>query len=183
MSATELLIRPAQAGEAPLLTALCIRAKAHWGYDSRFMRAAAKPLQIREDQIEAGLVLTALAGPGPIPCGVAAIVPLRRPRWVEISHLFVEPERFGRGIGRGLFAAAVALAKDHGATHVSILSDPNAAGFYQKLGARRCGEAPSGVMRNRMLPLFEFAIPTQGSAADLPARVAPEPGCPGQPVR
>jgi predicted N-acetyltransferase YhbS len=70
----------------------------------------------------------------------------------------VAPESFGLGLGRALFAAATALALEKGATHLSILSDPNAAAFYSKLGARRCGEAPSGVARNRMLPLFEFAI-------------------------
>jgi hypothetical protein len=53
--------------------------------------------------------------------------------------------------------------------HLSILSDPYAAAFYERLGARRCGESPSGVMPNRMLPLFEFAIP--------------EPGCPAPAVR
>jgi GNAT superfamily N-acetyltransferase len=169
MSPTELVIRAARAGEAPILTELCIRAKAHWGYDSQFMTAATRLLRIHEDQIGAGRVLAALRDAAPVPCGVAAIVPLRRPRWFELSHLFVAPESFGFGIGRALFDAAVALAADQGATHVSILSDPHAAAFYEKLGARRCGEAPSGVERNRMLPLFAFAIPAYRSAADCAA--------------
>ena len=161
MSSTDIEIRPARAGEAPILTELCIRAKAHWGYDATFMVAAAQLLRIREGEIGAGRVLAALrqgdtAAP---PCGVAAIAPLRRPHWFELSHLFVLPEDFRLGIGRTLFHSAVALARDRGATHISILSDPNAAFFYEKLGARRCGESPSGVERTRMLPLFEFAIP------------------------
>jgi predicted N-acetyltransferase YhbS len=95
-------------------------------------------------------------------------VPLRRPGWSELSHLFVAPESFRRGIGRALFQAAVGLAADQGATHVSILSDPNAAAFYERLGARRCGEAPSGVESTRMLPLFEFAIVSRSEAAPSP---------------
>ena len=95
---------------------------------------------------------------------VAAVVPLRRPSWFELSHLFVAPERFGQGIGRALFGAAVALVTAKGATHVSILSDPHDAAFYEKLGARRCGAAPSGVDRSRLLPLFEFAIPSRPPA-------------------
>jgi GNAT superfamily N-acetyltransferase len=163
----DFVIRPARAGEASVLTGLCIRAKAHWGYDPVFMAAATRLLQISETHIGAGGVLAALPGPEPtaIPCGVAAIVPLRRPRRFELSHLFVAPERFGIGIGRALFDAAIALAADRGATHVSIPSDPYAAGFYEKLGARRCGEAPSGVVRNRMLPLFDFAIPAEAAGA------------------
>jgi GNAT superfamily N-acetyltransferase len=156
MSAADLTIRPARAGEAPILTALCIRSKAHWGYDSAFMKAAAPLLRIGEGEIAAGGVLLALQDVEP--CGVAAIARLRRPHWWELSHLFVAPERFGCGIGRALFDAAVTLAAARGASHVSILSDPNAAAFYEKLGAGRCGQAPSGVIRGRMLPLFEFAI-------------------------
>jgi GNAT superfamily N-acetyltransferase len=160
MSPSELVIRPARAGEAQILTELCIRAKAHWGYDAAFMVAAARLLRIREGEIGAGRVLAASPNGDPAapPCGVAAIVPLRQPHWFELSHLFVLPEDFRLGIGRTLFHSAVALARDKGATHISILSDPNAAAFYEKLGARRCGEAQSGVERTRMLPLFEFAI-------------------------
>ncbi|WP_395020388.1 GNAT family N-acetyltransferase [Dongia sp.] len=163
MPEADLIIRPAQAGEGSILTALCIRSKAHWGYDSVFMAAAARLLRIGEAEIAAGSVLVASAAAQP--CAVAAIVPLRRPHWCELSHLFVAPESLGRGIGRALFDAAIALAADRGAHHVSILSDPNAAAFYQKLGARRCGEAPSGVVPNRMLPLFEFPV-ARRSAAD-----------------
>jgi GNAT superfamily N-acetyltransferase len=179
MPAHDFVIRPARSGEATVLTQLCIRAKAHWGYDSAFMEAAVPLLQIPETHIGAGYVLAALPGPdaSASPCGVAAIVPLGRPRRFELSHLFVAPERFGIGIGRALFDAAIALAADRGAAHVSILSDPHAAGFYEKLGARRCGAAPSGVVRNRMLPLFDVAIPAK------PRAHSAEAGCPRLPVR
>lgn len=165
MPLTGILIRPARPGEAPILTELCIRAKAHWGYDAAFMAAASPLLRIRESEIGAGNVLTAHMADS-APCGVAAVVPLRRPSWFELSHLFVAPERFGQGIGWALFGAAVALVTAKGATHVSILSDPHAAAFYEKLGARRCGAAPSGVDRSRLLPLFEFAIPSRPPAVN-----------------
>lgn len=159
MSTRDLVIRPARTGEASILTELCIRSKAYWGYESAFMTAAARLLQIPERQIGAGNVLAALqGGDGSEPCGVAAIIPLRRKRHFELSHLFVAPEQLRRGIGRALFDAAVALAAERGASHLSILSDPHAADFYDRLGARRTGSAPSGVGGNRMLPLFELAI-------------------------
>jgi len=164
MPAADLTIRLARRGEASILTELCLRSKAHWGYDAAFMEAAAPLLRIAEGEIDQGCVLAAQQNGGD-PCGIAAIVPLRRPHWCELSHLFVAPERLGRGIGRALFDAAIALAAARNATHVSILSDPHAAEFYQRLGARRCGEAPSGVTRNRMLPLFEFSV-ARRSVAD-----------------
>jgi predicted N-acetyltransferase YhbS len=156
-------IRPAQAGEGSVLTELCIRSKAHWGYDFTFMAAAKRLLRIGENEIAAGCVLVA-QDTAALPCGVAAIVPLRRPHWCELSHLFVAPDSIGRGIGLALFDAAIALAAARGARHVSILSDPHAAAFYERLGARRCGAAPSGVVPGRMLPLFEFAVTPRRAA-------------------
>lgn len=161
---SDILIRPALPGQGAVLTEVCIRSKAHWGYDPTFMEAAARLLEIRESAIRAGGVLVAWRGGsdappnGVSPCGVAVVVPLRRPGWCELSHLFVAPESLSLGIGRALFEASVRLAVAQGARNLSILSDPNAAAFYTRLGARLCGEAPSGVERNRMLPLFEFAI-------------------------
>lgn len=170
MSPAEIVIRPARSDEAAALSELCLRAKAHWGYDASFLTAAARLLRIRLDDIRAGRVLVALPGGSSDakPCGVAAIVPLRRSGWYELSHLFVEPENLRSGIGRTLFDAAIGLAARKGATHVSILSDPNAAAFYSKLGARHCGEAPSGVTRARMLPLFEFVIANRPEATSAP---------------
>jgi predicted N-acetyltransferase YhbS len=164
MSATDFIIRPARRGEAPALTELCVRAKAHWGYDADFMAAAARLLRIREAEIGAGRVLVAERTSRP--CGVAAVADHLRPGWFELSHLFIAPECFGLGIGRALFRAAIDFAARQGGRHVAILSDPNAAAFYEKLGARRSGEAPSGVEPRRMLPLFELAIDSSQGAAD-----------------
>jgi predicted N-acetyltransferase YhbS len=167
MPASATIIRPARAGEASALTQLCIRAKAHWGYDAAFMAAAARLLRIRESEIATGGVLAAMQnGPDAPPAGVAVIVQQPRPGWCELTHLFVTPENFGLGIGRTLFHASIVLAAAKGAAHVSILSDPNAAGFYAKLGARHCGEAASGVERGRMLPLFEYATVDRAFRAD-----------------
>jgi GNAT superfamily N-acetyltransferase len=160
MHPSDIAIRLAHSGEGRTLTEICIRAKGHWGYDPAFMKVAARLLRIRKGEIGARRVLAAISGreTDTAPCGVAAIVPLRRRGWFELSHLFVTPERIGSGIGRTLFNAAARLAAERGATHLSILSDPHAAAFYERLGARRCGESPSGVDRSRMLPLFEIAI-------------------------
>jgi hypothetical protein len=40
---------------------------------------------------------------------------------------------------------------------VRIQSEPNAEGFYVKMGARRIGSVESSVMKGRLLPLMEVA--------------------------
>ncbi len=59
---------------------------------------------------------------------------------VELEHLWVLPEHIGTGIGRALFDHAVRKAAALGATILSIEADPNAEGFYRRMGARRVGE-------------------------------------------
>ena len=39
-------VRPAAPSEAPALTALAMRSKAHWGYDAAFMQLAAPDIEI-----------------------------------------------------------------------------------------------------------------------------------------
>jgi len=55
-------IRPARAGEAEALTALCVRSKAHWGYDAAFMRLCVPALTMSEHGIAEGRVLVATGG-------------------------------------------------------------------------------------------------------------------------
>ena len=45
-----------------------------------------------------------------------------------------------------------------GAERLAILADPNAAGFYERNGAVRIGEAPSDAVPGRLLPLYEVRL-------------------------
>ena len=150
-------IRLARPEEAAALTALCIRSKAHWGYDARFMRQAAAALTISAGMIEAGRVLVAESQGGNL-LGVAAVEELDTAGGFDLALLFVEPAAIRTGIGHALFAACVRVAATEGGKCLSILADPFAEAFYKKLGAVRIGEAPSDAIPGRMLPLFEYRI-------------------------
>jgi GNAT superfamily N-acetyltransferase len=150
-------IRLARRGEAPALSALCIRSKAHWGYDAEFMRLSFVSLQIDPAAVAAGRVLVAVDA-GDRPLGVADCAALAQPGTFDLVHLFVEPVAIGTGVGRALFEAACAWCRAEGATRLVILSDPNAAGFYRRLGARPIGEAASDAVAGRMLPLLELGL-------------------------
>jgi predicted N-acetyltransferase YhbS len=59
---------------------------------------------------------------------------------LDLEHLWVLPAWIGTGLGRRLFVRAMRRAHELGARTVTIESDPNAEGFYRKMGARRAGE-------------------------------------------
>ncbi len=150
--ASEIVVRPAQAGEAEILTALCVRSKAHWGYDATFMRLSKASLAVSDADIAAGRVLVAADGGGLV-FGMARVEPDG-----ELGMMFVDPTAMGRGAGRALFAAAIALARRLGAQRMPILADPNAAPFYERMGARFLAQAPSDAIPGRTLPLYEYDL-------------------------
>ncbi len=151
-------IRIARPQEAQALSALCCRSKAHWGYDAQFMRLSEAALAVPRALIALGQVLVAEDAHG-APLGVASVETLAAPGEFDLAHFFVEPAAFGTGVGRALFAAAAELAKAKGARRLIILSDPNAAAFYARMGASAIGDAPSDAIPGRRLPLLRYEIP------------------------
>jgi GNAT superfamily N-acetyltransferase len=150
-------IRLALPGEAALLSRLCRRSKAHWGYDAEFLERASRSLQIDPAAIDAGRVFVATGAGGGV-LGVADCCALPEPGTFDLLHLFIEPSALRQGVGRALFEAACAWCVAQGGRRLLIQSDPNAALFYQRLGAWPIGETPSDAVPDRMLPLLEYRL-------------------------
>jgi GNAT superfamily N-acetyltransferase len=148
-------IRTAKAGEGEALTALCVRSKAHWGYDAAFMKLCAASLTVSEVDIATGRVLVAVDAEGRT-LGVAGIA--LDGDTADLDVIFVDPPAIGSGAGRALFEAAAGLARRLGARRLTILADPNAARFYERMGARFLSEAPSDAIPGRVLPLYEYDL-------------------------
>ena len=154
-------IRPARPGEAAGLTALCLRSKAHWGYDAEFMRLCLPSLTVGEQSIAEGRVLVAIDGTG----RTAGTVSMGRDGDdAELALMFVEPAAMGGGTGRQLFEAAVALARELGYRRMTILADVNAAPFYARMGARFLRNEPSDAIPGRVLPFYEYDL-TSGASS------------------
>ena len=151
-------VRPAQAGEAERLSALCVRSKAHWGYDAAFMALSAPSLRVKESDIVDGRVLVAVDAAGQ-PIGVASVV--ADGSLADLDMLFVEPPAIGQGAGRQLFGAAADVARGLGARRLAILADPNAAPFYERMGARYLRQEPSDAVPGRTLPFYEYDLSNQ----------------------
>jgi GNAT superfamily N-acetyltransferase len=152
---TAMKIRKAKPGESASLTALCLRSKAHWGYDAKFMRLCKAALTVAEDSIAAGRVLVATDEAGRV---IGTVSVAEDGEMAELALMFVDPAALGAGTGRALFEEAVRLARRLGYRRMSILADPNAAPFYERMGARFVAHAPSDAIPGRTLPFYEYDL-------------------------
>jgi len=73
----------------------------------------------------------------------------------ELEDCWVAPPYIGKGFGRMLFEHLKETLRDLGCSQLLICSDPNAEGFYRRMGAIRAGEQLSK-MAGRGLPLLEY---------------------------
>jgi GNAT superfamily N-acetyltransferase len=147
------VVRPAVPGEAGALTALAIRSKAHWGYDAAFMERATLDLEITPELIAGATAFVAESSAGTVGFYVLAVVdgvPMLRDLWVD-------PVAIGGGVGKQLWTHMLEQARRLAYRTVRVQSEPNAEGFYVKMGARRVGFVESPVVKGRMLPLMEMA--------------------------
>lgn len=135
---------------------LCLRSKAHWGYDAEFMRLSTPAITVHESDIAAGLVLVA-CDPSGLAVGLVRVRPQDETE-AELGLMFVDPVAIGSGVGRRLFSAAVALARGLGACRLTILADPHAAPFYERMGARFLRNEPSDAIPGRTLPFYEYDL-------------------------
>jgi GNAT superfamily N-acetyltransferase len=77
--------------------------------------------------------------------GFAVVLP-RDDGQAQLDGLFVEPEAWGRGIGRRLVDHALDAAREGGAIGLTLIANANALGFYEKCGFQVLAEVqtPTG---------------------------------------
>lgn len=147
------MIRPASADEASALTKIALDAKRHWGYPEHWIRHWESDLAITSDFIRDNHVYVAEED-GEIQGFYALCVTGDK---AELDHLWVTPARIGTGIGKELFLDAMERAAKLNVSAVEISSDPNAAGFYKRMGAMQIGEVDSPIDgQSRKLPRLKI---------------------------
>jgi GNAT superfamily N-acetyltransferase len=147
-------LRAARATELEALSVLCLRSKAVWGYDEKFMNACRAELTLTPRDVTTSRIQ--VAERGGVVIGVAQVRGAG-----EVAHLeklFVEPHLLRGGVGRALFAWAIDTARDLGTRALVIEADPGAADFYRRMGAHDDGVAPSASSPGRMLPRLVLTL-------------------------
>lgn len=141
--------------DAETLTQIAHAAKRHWGYSEDWIKEWRNILTMRPEFIAANTTYCATEER----CAVGFYLLTNESDELHLDHLWVSPEAMGRGIGRALFEHAIEQARMLGHRTLKIEADPNAEGFYKRLGARRVGSAVTTIRdQRRELPLLQYDL-------------------------
>jgi GNAT superfamily N-acetyltransferase len=148
-------IRRAHPDEADILSQIAFSAKSHWGYPARWMEIWKPQLTFSPDYFKANEGWVAVVEN--IPIGFYVLRDKARIAWLE--DLWVLPAHMGAGVGGQLFVHAMDRARELGYEILQLDADPNALGFYEKMGMRKIGERHSEVDgQPRILPIMETGL-------------------------
>jgi ribosomal protein S18 acetylase RimI-like enzyme len=145
-------IERASPTQAQQLTQIAFASKAYWDYPERWMelwrpQLSLSPEYIRENESYVALVNEALAG-------FYTLEEKSGNAWLE--NLWVLPAYIGKGVGKALFLHAVERSRQRGYQALRLEADPNAVGFYEKMGMYKISERKYELEGQlRILPTME----------------------------
>jgi GNAT superfamily N-acetyltransferase len=137
--ANAVTIRRAIPEEAATLTQIALEAKRYWGYPEHWIQHWESDLTISSDFIRENHIYVA-EDEGEIRGFYALCVTDQQ---AELEHMWVRPNFIGAGLGKELFLDAMERAAVLNVNAVELSADPNAAGFYSRMGATQIGETDS----------------------------------------
>jgi ribosomal protein S18 acetylase RimI-like enzyme len=148
-------IRNVNPQEADKLTQIALAAKRHWGYPERWMVIWSPQLTFDAHYFDVNESWAAELDGHP----VAFYTLLNKNGVAWLENLWVLPEYMSKGIGRALFFHGLELSRLRGYKIFQLEADPNAAGFYEKMGMHKIGERKYELDgQPRILPLMEIKL-------------------------
>ena len=165
---TRTRIRRAVAADSEVLTEIAHNAKRYWGYPESWIEHWKDDLTITPELISSCEVFVAGGESETAPDETASggkqqidgfyAIGIRGEK-AELEHMWVRPECIGSGIGKALLMHAMETAAFLNAAALEISSDPNAEGFYKRMGATRIGEINSEIEgQPRTLPRLSIDL-------------------------
>lgn len=146
------VFRPSLPAEANTLSEIAIRSKGHWGHPQELLDLWREGLRIEPAYISKNTLRSLQIGKQSI--GFFAIAE-GSPHMLD--HLWILPEFIGFGYGKLALLEIKKICRERSIPSLTIISDPDAEGFYLHHGAIRIGEHPS-IPQNRLLPKLRLDI-------------------------
>ena len=148
-------IRRVNPDEAEALSRIALSAKRHWNYPDRWMQIWTPQLTFTPESIEKNESWAAEMDSAPI--AFYTLLNKDGNAWVE--NMWVLPEYIGQGVGKQLFLHVLSRSREMGCEALQLEADPNAVGFYEKMGMYEIGERHSEMEgQPRILPIMEILL-------------------------
>ncbi|MDC2866886.1 MULTISPECIES: GNAT family N-acetyltransferase [unclassified Bacillus (in: firmicutes)] len=148
-----MIVREAFLKEANKLSNVALSSKATWDYSEEFILACKEDLTITEQYMKNNYVYILEENQE-----IIGFFSFLRKEVDSLDFLYLHPTYKGKGYGRILWESVVQKAVELNIKSFTIDSDPNAKGYYVKMGAKLIGETPSTVFKNRVLPLLRYDV-------------------------
>jgi GNAT superfamily N-acetyltransferase len=129
--ATWCRVRRAREANLAEINRVIAASKAHWDYPAAYLEAALPLLMIDEPYLAGHLCFEIVDESKTVVCFLAVA---EEGGEHLLDHLWVRPDRLGRGIGRLACEHVFSLARRYGWAALRVLPDPPARGFYRKVG-------------------------------------------------
>ena len=148
-------IRYAVPGDAETLSQVAINAKAYWGYPKNLLEVWKRTLTFSPEYFNENESWVAEADNRPV--AFYTLQEKAGTAWIE--NLWVLPDYIGQGVGKQLFLHALSRTRELGYRILQLEADPNAVGFYEKMGMRKIGERHSEAEgQPRIMPIMEMTL-------------------------
>lgn len=157
-------IRKASKKDAEILTAVAFSAKRHWNYPEEYFQIWTKELTITTEYITKNKVWKMIYRDSIV--GFSSIVqfsgshpelPFTDTNSYCLDHLFIRPEYHHMGFGTKMIQHLQKACIKNNIPHLIVFVDPNATGFYEKMGANYLIDLPSSIP-NRNIPVYTLPI-------------------------
>ncbi len=157
------MIRRAKITEDQILTHISFAAKNYWKYPEQYLEVWGNELTITMEYLRQNDVF--IIERNMVPVGYYSIVELKNDieihndiisKGIWLEHMFLIPEYIGKGLGTEMFAHLRDYCQQMQYKEVGILADPNAKGFYEKMGCSYIREIPSNI-QGRTTPYLIYS--------------------------
>jgi len=150
----DITIQAPKPEEASELNTLMRSSKSYWGYLDEWLELWDDELTITPDTM-----LSRAFYAGRIARELIFFYSIRQlsEHRYDLADCWVAPDYIGQGYGAILFEHLNTTLKSLNCHTLVIESDPNAEGFYKRMGAVRVGEKQSKI-EGRVLPILEYEV-------------------------
>ncbi|MDR2223218.1 MAG: GNAT family N-acetyltransferase [Flavobacteriaceae bacterium] len=143
----------AQTADCVLLSETALQSKAHWGYSSEELNQWITDLTITAQHLEQYEVYKCFAED--VFVGFFAVE--YKQLVCVLEHLWLLPQYIGKGYGYAVVKEVKALALKHSCTYITVVADPNANGFYERMGGKIGQTIPSSIA-GRYLTMYYLTV-------------------------